>query len=582
MNRLHVSVKTYKILCGVMLVGLVFSALGAGNVPAARAQEVVTNTPTPEATYPPVLEPTLSTDGLTAYIAVPVLVVVDDPNPAMQGIKIPDAKIGATADTASATFEFTYVAAGGADHWGEPCAAFPESAKTAFNAAAAIWASEIQSAVPITIRACWASLSPGILGYSGGMGTWNFSGAPLANTWYRFPLANSLAGSDLDPAGFDMHITYNSNFTWYYGMDSNPPAGMHDFVTVAAHEIAHGLNFSGSAQYVGGTGSYGYGTGFPDVYDTFMRDGSGNALTSYTSPSTALGTLLTSSNLWFHGSQAMAGNGGMPVKMYAPSPWADGSSYSHLDYSTFAGTINSMMVYAIASGSANHNPGPVTTGLLQDLGWHRASDPTCLQPPSGLISWWPGNGVTQDIVSGHDAELRNGASYGTGLVGQAFSLDGIDDFVNVDDNPAFNFGTSDFTVDFWINFNTTEGEQVLAEKNVESSNRTGWTLTKMSGNSIRLHLPAPGEIIEWAPQSIPENMWIHFALRRSGDVFSIFMNGVEIASGTASVNVDSTSSLKFGHRGNPDDTPGSEDGRGFYLNGRIDEVSIYDRAFDSG
>jgi VCBS repeat-containing protein len=578
MNRSHFSVKTYKILCGVVLFGLVLSALGTGNVPAARAQEVVTNTPTPEVTFPPDLEPTLSADGLTAYNAVPVLVLVDDPNPAMQGIKIPEVDKGGDFDAPGATFQFTYVAAGGIDNWGEPCMTFPESAKTAFNAAAAIWADEFQSAVPITIRACWASFSGDTLGYSGGQPIHlNFSGAPLANTWYQGSLANSLAGSDLAPSSFDMHITYNSNFTWYYGTDSNPPAGQHDLVTVAAHEIAHGLNFGGSASYSEGTGSYGY-IGFPQVYDTFMKDESGNTLTSYTSPSTALGTLLTSSNLWFHGGQAMAGNGGMPVQMYAPSPWDDESSYSHLDYNTFAGTINSMMVFSLASGSANHNPGPITAGLLQDLGWHKAGDTTCLPPPSGLISWWPGNGMTQDIASGRDAELWNGASYGTGLAGQAFSLDGIDDFVSVDDNPALNFGTSDFTVDLWINFNTTEGEQILVEKNVESSNRTGWTLTKMSGNSIRLHLPSPGEIIESAQQSIPENTWIHFALLRSGDVFSIFMNGVEIASGTASVNVDSTSSLKFGHRGNPEDTPGSEDWRGFYLNGRIDEVSIYDRA----
>jgi hypothetical protein len=35
------------------------------------------------------------------------------------------------------------------------------------------------------------------------------------------------------------------------------------------------------------------------------------------------------------------------------------------------------------------------------------------------------------------------------------------------------------------------------------------------------------------------------------------------------------SSLKFGHRGSPEDTPGSEDEEGFYLNGRIDEVQLF-------
>jgi hypothetical protein len=62
--------------------------------------------------------------------------------------------------------------------------------------------------------------------------------------------------------------------------------------------------------------------------------------------------------------------------MYAPSPWVDGSSYSHLDYNTFAGTANSMMVWRVSDGSANHNPGPVTTGLLKDLGWVLAGEIT--------------------------------------------------------------------------------------------------------------------------------------------------------------------------------------------------------------
>jgi hypothetical protein len=324
--------------------------------------------------FPPALEPYLSADGLALYNAAPTLVIKVDPNPAMQGIKIPAPEMDkALADpaAASATFSFTYVAAGNTDPWGQVCTTFPENAKTAFNAAAAIWASTLQSSVPITIKACWASLSsPTTLGYSGGAPLRaNFSGAPKVNTWYEGSLANSLNGSDLDPATFDMNITYNSNFTWYYGTDSNPPAGQYDLVTVAAHEIAHGLNFSGSADYSGGMGSYGYDTGYPNVYDTFIESVGGAKLTSYTNPSAALGTLLTSGSLWFNGTNANAANGGTRVRMYAPGTWSGGSSYAHLDYNTFAGTANSMMVYAVSSGSANHNPGTVTKGLLKDLGW---------------------------------------------------------------------------------------------------------------------------------------------------------------------------------------------------------------------
>jgi len=364
--------------------------------------------------YPPTLEPYLSADGLALYNAAPTLVIMVDPNPAMQGIKIPAPEVDkALADpvAASATFSITYVVAGGTDLWGKACTTFPEDAKTAFNAAAAIWASTLQSSVPITIKACWASLSGTTLGYSGGQPLRrDFSGAPQGNTWYQGSLANSLNGNDLDPATFDMNITYNSNYAWYTGTDSNPPAGQYDLVTVAAHEIAHGLNFSGSAQYSEGIGSYGY-DGFPYIYDTFMESGGETKLTSYTNPSADLGSLLTSDNLWFNGSNAKAANGGTRVKMYAPGTWSGGSSYAHLD-EIFNGTVNDMMTYSVGSGSANHNPGPVTTGLLKDLGWVLAGETTvstiylplvlrapASSPPGDFNKSAPANGATGQLAN---------------------------------------------------------------------------------------------------------------------------------------------------------------------------------------
>lgn len=51
-------------------------------------------------------------------------------------------------------FSFSYIPAGGADHFGEPCLTTPEEAKAAFAAAGDIWANYIQTTVPITIEVC--------------------------------------------------------------------------------------------------------------------------------------------------------------------------------------------------------------------------------------------------------------------------------------------------------------------------------------------------------------------------------------------------------------------------------------------
>lgn len=205
----------------------------------------------------------------------------------------------------------------------------------------------------------------------------------------------------------------------------------------------------------------------------------------------------------------------------------------------------------------------------------------CIQPPAGMTGWWPGDGNTNDIVGGRNALLRDNATTGPGLVDNAFVLDGAGDFIEVPHDPALNVGTGDFTVDLWVNFNTTEGEQVLIEKYIEDFSFTppGWFLTKLEGNSLRFGTgPAfTDHGVDSPPLSLPTNTWIHFAVRRSSSVASIFMNGTLVATGTFVDNSDSTSSLKFGHRGNPSDTPGSLDTREFFLNGRIDEVELFVR-----
>ena len=221
----------------------------------------------------------------------------------------------------------------------------------------------------------------------------------------------------------------------------------------------------------------------------------------------------------------------------------------------------------------------------------------CVTAPPGLVSWWPGDGNASDIVDGNHGTLRNGAAFGAGLVEQAFQLDGQDDFVEVPHSSSLDLGTDDFTVDLWVKFATTTGEQVLIEKYVEtwSPARSGWTLTKMEGNNLRFagdSLGGDASIVDGTPPSVPTNTWIHVAATHSHefvaghrvDTFTLYWNGAAIGSAGRSddpLNLNSSVSLKLGHRGNPTDTPGSVDTRGFYLNGLVDEVEIFNRALSA-
>lgn len=218
---------------------------------------------------------------------------------------------------------------------------------------------------------------------------------------------------------------------------------------------------------------------------------------------------------------------------------------------------------------------------IEGCGAIRVLAANCVPPPPGLVGWWPGDGNALDIVGGLDATQQGDAAFGAGIVGQAFSLDGDGDFIDVPHDPTLGVGTGDLTIDLWVRFNTTEGEQILVEKYVQrfESPSSGWTFTKLEGNEVGFFAEGLGAASD--PLSLQSNTWIHFAARRHDNTVEIFMNGILIASNSAPgpwVDLDSASSLKFGHRGNPADTPGSEDDREFYLNGQIDEVELFDRA----
>src|SRR5262249_52033129 len=59
--------------------------------------------------------------------------------------------------------------------------------------------------------------------------------------------------------------------------------------------------------------------------------------------------------------------------------------------------------------------------------------PTCVPPPSGMVSWWPGDGNANDIMGTNNGSLQNGATFASGKINSAFSFNGTNQFVNVGD-----------------------------------------------------------------------------------------------------------------------------------------------------
>jgi CSLREA domain-containing protein len=70
--------------------------------------------------------------------------------------------------------------------------------------------------------------------------------------------------------------------------------------------------------------------------------------------------------------------------------------------------------------------------------------------PAGLVSWWRAESNANDFAGSNNGVLQNGATFATGMIGQAFQLDGVDDFIDVADSPSLDAISSAITVESWI------------------------------------------------------------------------------------------------------------------------------------
>ena len=262
---------------------------------------------------------------------------------------------------------------------------YTPEAQAAFAFAVELWEHSIESPVEIVISASYESLGGNTLAQAGpaGVQTVNPALAPdaIPNTFYPKALAEKLEGVDSDIPGLmipDVLVTFSSDFPFYFGLDANPPSNLTDFVTVALHEIGHGLGFTGGWANVSPSFPDDIGAvrepnnNIPAIYSHFIENGLGESILSFPDPSAVLGAELTGNDLYCNSPTAIQqlNQGGSLPKIYAPASWNPGSSFSHWDENTFpAGDINALMTPQVAQGEANHYLGAITLGFFEDMGW---------------------------------------------------------------------------------------------------------------------------------------------------------------------------------------------------------------------
>lgn len=299
---------------------------------------------------------------------------------------------------------------------------FSSQSKAAVEYAVLILENVLPADAKFTINASWEKISTSgvlaqssITGYMGGFAI----NALNPMSFYPVALAEKISGKNLnDDVVGDITLSVNSSINWYLGTDGQTPTTKYDLVTVALHEICHGLGFFDSFDSDGTRGSMGI-SGLPIIYDTFIENFTGNKLADtlkFPDNSTDLQSQLVGGQVYFNGPllkkySTLSNYSALRAKLYAPSTFDAGSSISHLDES---GTlrVNSLMTPFIDLGEAIHDPGKYTLSILGDIGWINTR---IIHTPIGDTE----SHLTQIILS---ADIKSDTSYNHSKVGLVYSF----------------------------------------------------------------------------------------------------------------------------------------------------------------
>lgn len=201
-------------------------------------------------------------------------------------------------------------------------------------------------------------------------------------------------------------------------------------------------------------------------------------------------------------------------------------------------------------------------------------------PVAGLTNWWPWDGSATDIVGGADGTL-NGVTFAEGRLANALSFDGLNDSVSFG-NAVGNFGTSDFTIDFWIQTRASRIQAILEKRPICSSSNF-WGIRMLASGQLIVELDQDHVYTNYiridTVRTVNDGRFHHVAVVREGRTASVYLDGTIDSTGSAAgVTALSNSS---------DMVSGRSACSGRFIDfvrfsGLLDELALYNRALTSG
>ena len=193
--------------------------------------------------------------------------------------------------------------------------------------------------------------------------------------------------------------------------------------------------------------------------------------------------------------------------------------------------------------------------------------------------------VNDDSSHGHTVTAAGSAAVSSTQAkfgGNSLYLSGTDDYLQIDDNDVFDFGSGDWTLETWFYQNDNTGHIIAQKRNTNGTWGTGaWTLGVNTnygvGNEIIGRIEffsnefnSGSPLLEYEKGSAFSSGWHHLALSRSGGNWRLFLDGsvVDSATWTGAITKNQYYPLTIGR-----DTYAGAGQRG-YLNGYLDDFRI--------
>lgn len=126
--------------------------------------------------------------------------------------------------------------------------------------------------------------------------------------------------------------------------------------------------------------------------------------------------------------------------------------------------------------------------------------------------------------------------------GSSIAFGGNEDYLDIGSNSAFGYGLNDFTIEFWLYRNFSNGIQLLLDYRTGAATRVAPTLYIL--NNLIFYYTNGNNVITGG--NVPLAQWVHVALCRSSSSTKLYLNGVQTGSTYADTNNYVTSSVRVG------------------------------------